>query len=180
MAQTAQADAARSNVSPQFVAQAERDFVESLEKLETAKGKHRNLLKQLKAGGINIDMLKTVVSLKRQDPEDVLGNQKDFIRYAKILALPIGAQLTLLDEEMPDDELGDEDRQQQEAWDAGQQGLNAGKAGKPESDNKHTPGSLAFAAWAEGHRRGTAIRTEGGVGKRGRPKKVTDTPEGTA
>lgn len=179
MAISAQADVAKSNVSPQFIAKSERDFVESLEKLETAKGRHRNLIKQLKQAGINVEILKSIVSLKRQDPEDVLGNQKDFIRYAKVLALPIGAQLTLLDEELPDTDLDSAEREQQEAWDAGQAGLNDGKAGRP-AQTHHQPGTLAFSSYHEAHRRGSVIRQEGGVGKRGRPKKVTDTPEGSA
>lgn len=180
MAETAQDNATRSNVSARDIAMAERQFVESVEKLETAKGRHRNLLKQLKATGINVDMLKAVVGLKRQDPDDVLGNQKDFIRYARTLNLPIGTQLNLLDAEIPADELESTEREEQVAWDAGEQGKVAGKAGHPAEGNPHNPGTLAHAAWNLGHTKGVEIREAGGVGKRGRPKKVTDPAEGSS
>lgn len=171
MAETARDDAARLNVTPQYIAQAAREFSDSQDALETAKGKHRNLIKKLKADGIAIDTLKLVLQLKRQDEADVLGNQREFIRYARILNLPIGTQLSLLDDEMPQDELDDKEREEQVAWDAGEQGKVAGKAGKPASGNPYPVGTLAYAAWDLGHKKGAEIREAGGVGKRGRPRK---------
>lgn len=180
MAETARDDAKKHNVTPQFIASAERQFVESAEKLETAKGKHRNLIKQLKADGINIDKLKAVITLKRQDPTDVLGEYRDFIRYAKVLLLPIGAQLSLLDEEMPEDELDAQQAEEQVAWDAGEQGKAAGKSGATKESNPFQAGTLAFAAWDLCWSKGAELRAAGGVGKRGRPKKATDPAAGTA
>lgn len=174
MAQTARDDAAQSNVTDDTISKGFREYEESVDKLETQKARHRNLVKRLKSYGIDTDTLKTVVAIKRRDPDDVLGEQRNFVRYCRVMALPIGQQLTLLNDDLPEVDVSAQEREQQEAWDCGEQGLRAGKNKEPASNNPYTPGQLNHAAWAEGHKRGAALAEEGLVHKRGRPKKTTE------
>lgn len=172
MANDARVDAARCNLTDDYIAEAARDLEDAKAKLETAKAKYRLTRKHLKSNGIHLGQLDAVLLLKKADADEVLGEQRTFIRYARVLALPLGSQLSLLDEEPPAVALSETAQEEQKAWDAGQQGYDAGKKGEPRENNRYPAGTLAFAAWDEGHRRGKAVLDEGLVPRRGRPPKA--------
>lgn len=170
MAESASADAARTNVTPETILTARRERSEAKDALETAKARYRNIGKKIEAWGVNVQQLDRVIEFARRDQDELGQEFRTFIHYARVLNVPIGTQLSLLDDNGAAVDLSDKAREEQAAWDAGQQGMLAAKNQEPASNNPHEAGSLAHAAWAEAHRIQMAKLDSGLVVKRGRPK----------
>ncbi len=171
MAENAEAADGRGNVTPATIIRARQDRTEAKASLETAKARYRACGKKIESWGVDLKELDKVIEFARRDQEDLRGEFSTFIHYCKVLQLPIGTQLSLLDDDTTPVTLTDNDKEQAAAWDAGDQGYRAGKNGEPAANNTYPPGSLAFTAWAEYHKRGLALFQEGAVPKRGRPRK---------
>lgn len=159
------------NVSAEIIQRARRERMDSRAALETAKARHRNVGKKIESWGLDLKQLDKAIEISRRDPDDLHDDFAVFIRYCRVLQIPLGTQLTLFDLELPEDSVSVTAAEEDAAWDAGQQGKIAGRNGEPSTNNPHAPGSLAFTAWSEGHRRGATERAEGLVVKRGRPRK---------
>ncbi len=180
MADTAGAQTARGNVPPETIIRARQDRTEAKALLETAKARFRACGKKIESWGVDLKELDKVIEFARRDQDDLRGEFSTFIHYCKVLQLPLGTQLSLLDDDAPPVDLSEADKEQAAAWDAGDQGYKAGKNGEPASNNTYPPGSLAFAAWAEYHKRGLALFQEGLVTKRGRPRKEAPADQAAA
>jgi hypothetical protein len=137
--------------------------------LETAKARFRNCGKKIESWGVDLKQLDRVIEFARRDSDELKGEFHTFLHYCKVLQLPLGTQLSLLDDDVKVD-MSPGAKEEAEAWDAGQQGFAAGKNGEPPSNNKYPAGTLAFTAWEEARARGKAALEEGLVVRRGRPK----------
>jgi len=169
MAESASADAARTNVTPETILTARRERAEAKDALETAKARYRNCGKKIESWGIDIKQLDRVIEFARRDQDELGEEFRTFIHYARVLQVPIGTQLSLLDDQDKAVDLSERAKEEQAAWDAGQQGLNAAKNNEPASNNPFTAGTLAHSAWAEAHRQQRQKMEEGLVPRRGRP-----------
>lgn len=173
MARKAKDDAKRENVTEDTIRQ-HFEAIETLKgKAETANSHVRNAYKAAERDGVNRAMLRQVASDKRRDPDDVARDRQDYDRYTSILNEPAWAKLEEL--EYPP-EPADETRAKVAEFDAGQQGVNAGRAGHPRESNPFEAGSVAHAAFDRGWIQGDETRQALGAdpakpARRGRPRK---------
>ena len=102
--------------------------------------------KAAKAGGINLGAFKLLEHLAELDTDEAELELRDLARYAKWIDLPIGMQGDFFGQ--PEAEAADaKTAQEQREWQAGEDGMQAGKTGTERQPNPFDAGSAEFAAW---------------------------------
>jgi ribosome modulation factor len=136
--------------------------------LAEAQSAHQHAMKKAKAAGINPAAFGAILQARKQEPEVIEQNMRDFARYARWLEMPIGTQPGLFGDDVPpvDEKAATEQRE----WAAEEAGYEAGRNGRNRSDCPFPAGSPFHARWDDGWVRGQAKIAEGlGPKKRGRP-----------
>lgn len=106
-------------------------------KLETAQGHYRNALKQAKEAGIDPAVITATMKWQKKDPLEVQQYFKQLRSTFEVASIEV--QLDIFNESAisrPAQIFDD--------------GYKAAKAGKPESENPHTPDTTAWKGWVNG------------------------------
>lgn len=133
--------------------------VESEKKDDEARkvrGVFRAALKAFKKSGGNVDALTAALAVRNRDPDEVTREWRDINRYARLMNLPIGAQLGLFEDGQTvgakvDAAKIDGDKQpvrgDKTLTACKKEGAKASAAGKFATDNPYEEGSPQFLAW---------------------------------
>lgn len=109
--------------------------------------------KAAKNAGIDLAALSWLEKLTDLDTDEAEMQLRHLTTYAQWLSLPIGMQLNMFGQPEPatvDAKTAAEHRE----WQAGEDGLMAGRAGHERDTNLKDPGSAEHAAWDLGWRHG--------------------------
>lgn len=139
------------------------------EEARKARSSYRATLKAFKKAGGNVDALTAALAVRNRDPEDVTREWRDINRYARLMNLPIGAQLGLFDdgESVAAKVDGDQIEKQQPVprkltdktlTAIKKDGAEASASGKFATANPYDEGTPEFLAWAGGFRADTEKR----------------------
>ncbi len=134
---------------------------EEIEELTTQRksrvGEVRSLYKSAKQAGINIDMLQVQIRNRNREPDAVLQDTKDFLRYGNLFNMPLH-QADLFDDDLPQLDPNSEAGRTQAVYDAAEQGYRAGMNGWPiDSCPFHqTTDSEEHQAWTQRWHEGQA------------------------
>lgn len=135
--------------------------VESEKKDEEARkvrAGYRATLKAFKKAGGNVDALTAALAVRNRDPDEVTREWRDINRYARLMNLPIGAQLGLFEDGQTvatkgeNDKIADGKAHGDKTLSAAKkEGAAAFAKGKFLTDNQYTDGSPHFLAWQGGY-----------------------------
>ena len=146
--------AADHNVTDDLIRQAIAEVNNCQDDIDAATGRKRAALKRYKAEGVNIDMVREALKLRKRDPADVSKDFRDLNRMLVLMELPVGTQLGLFEGVTVATAI--ENRQRAAAKPistsdtiaaASEAGMKAGVAAKNRTDNPHEDGSPEFLAW---------------------------------
>lgn len=139
-----------------------RAALESGRALGEAQSAHQNTLKAAKKDGVDIDVLKALIRLQKQDPTEVSLHFQTLARYAAWTGKPLGFQADLLagagDHQGPDDDAVAEFTLAEVL----QQGYTDATQGAPIDNNPHPVGTDMAAEWAKGWHRGAEFMSSAG------------------
>lgn len=122
-------------------------------KVDDAKKEFKGVRAKMEVQGIRLDVFDEVRSNSEQDDTTTRRTYDLRIHYSKLMGLPIGDQLSLLDADEAFRAKSEEDL----IADARMAGYRAGMLGKnPEVENPHQPETPAFQAWMAGWNDGQA------------------------
>jgi hypothetical protein len=102
--------------------------------------------KAAKAVGIDLDALKMLEKLAGLDTDEAEMQLKHLQIYAKWIKLPIGMQGDFFGQPEPAT-VDAKAAAEHSEWAAGDEGLQAGKAGHERDGNPHSAGSAEYVAW---------------------------------
>lgn len=134
-----------------------------------ARAGYRATLKGFKKAGGNVDALTTALAVRNRDPDEVTREWRDVNRYARLMNLPIGAQLGLFEDgttvgaKVDDAQIEKQAAPPRRLTDKTltairKDGAAASAAGKFATVNPYEEGTPQFLAWAAGFRADTADR----------------------
>lgn len=134
-------------------AQYAREYRTQKRRCDEENGVLRSILKRADADGIPTKALVSAVKKTKLEPEVVVGDLRDEIRFLRILRI-----------EVPQDEIyGDwsvnmtsKSRQQDDVWLAEDAGYRAARHGVPLDDCPHLPGTELHVAWCKHWKGGEA------------------------
>jgi hypothetical protein len=116
--------------------------------------------KAAKNDGIDLDALKWLEKLAELDTDEAEMQLRHLQIYAKWIKLPIGMQSNMFGE--PEAATVDaKAAAEQREWQAGDDGLEAGKGGRDRDENPHHAGSAEHVAWDKAWTKGFAVWTKG-------------------
>ena len=145
--------------------------LEVVQQVREIQRKQRQLSGQLtqvkqkaKAMGINVKGMLRALTARDQDPDELIEEEREFIRFSALFNLPTKQVDLFPDGERVADPKVDQDVATFEAYDAG---YLAGGAGRSIDDNPYSgsPGSETFVQWRKGWDAGQAsiaYRADGG------------------
>lgn len=117
------------------------DLKEAEEAVSQARGVHRAAIKAAKNAGLDPDAIALVKNWKKQEPGEVASVMEKAVRYATVMNLPVGTQLSMFGEA---------------AQKATETPYNAGRFAaanrEPVGNNPHTTGSEPWQQWDKGFR----------------------------
>lgn len=135
------------------------------EGVSVAMGTYRATLKEAKKAGVPTQAISWYLAARNRDPEDIDRETRERNRIARVMALPIGTQLGLFEDGST--VAGAVDQAQLDkgkpAGDAYNEGLLAGRDGKPLSANPFDSASDDFDEFERGWGDGTAANVLGGA-----------------
>ena len=143
-------DKSQSNCTDATIQKFAREILGLKERKDQAASEYQSAWKRAKAAGVKPDPLKAALKAKERDPDDVVADQRAYIRYCALLNIPL-TQADLFEgapdaEEAPSQDEADEHAR----FDANRDGVAAGRAGQSRDANPARPGELRFAAWDAG------------------------------
>jgi ribosome modulation factor len=139
------------------LAKANRRIEECRGPLSEALSIKRDVLKRLKADGINIDALQDAMRIKDMPDAEARRWMRDRVTYSLVMApdLPV-AQGDLFDTAF-DVSLSDKEGEDLNTWNANEMGYRAGLEGGSSDDCPFPQGTPYFAAYHEGYHDGQAV-----------------------
>jgi hypothetical protein len=117
--------------------------------------------KSAKTSGIDMDALKMLERLAKKDDDEVEVQLRHAREYAVWLDMPLGTQLGLFAPklvDLPVAAVKHGTKETQKIWEAGAQGLKAGRDGEGAMDNPYPAGTPGFVEWSKQHTLGLAER----------------------
>lgn len=158
-----------------------RQYQTQKRRCEEENGVLRNIVKRAKSDGINTKVMIQTVALSKLDPEQVQADLRDQIRYMALRRMPV-TQTELF--AGLDTTITAKSQQQDDSWDAEDNGYRAGRHGAGNDDCPYPPGTELNVHWATGWAKGQAsiARELGDNAKvastsRSRPARQTDLEE---
>lgn len=139
-------DARRKELLEHLIAN-DNDLSAAAAKVKGVMGSRKALLKDLQKFDVSRDDALWYLSSRKRDVEEIDRETRARNRIAKLMQLPIGAQLGMFDD-------GDSVAKVIDSADPEQMGYDAALAGKTSDDNPHDDGSPAFLKWNVGFNRG--------------------------
>lgn len=144
----------KSNVSNELIASFGIEVEQAQREIDEATGRKRSVLKRAKESGLNTKQLLAAISLKKQDADTMIQDERDRLRYARVIA-PAGPWTQ-------EDLFGGLDlkplsrkaQSAQNEWEWEREGYRAGLDGRDKSDNPHVQGAPAHVKWLAGWQRG--------------------------
>ena len=165
---------------PETVANFFRRFVAELDAideanhpLKQARARLRALEKAAANHGINVKSLMRSAKGMRSDPQQFQRDIEADVQIARILRMPVGAQLDLL----PAVDLTPVVELHVKMTGIEHKGYRAGRTGIPKAENPHTPGTEEYVKWEEGWLRGNRKHLPEGGGVQARKGSVGSGPE---
>lgn len=149
-----------SNVSNEAIAQFAIEAGKAQREIDEATGRKRAVLKRAKAAGVDTKALLAALALKKLDPDVVLQQQRDLIRYVGIIAPYVPMTQAELFQGLDTAPLAERAAQDMTTWEAEERGYNAGIAGGGMDDCPFEPGTPAYVAFHEGFIRGQSVIAE--------------------
>lgn len=142
------------------------------DELSQKTGAYRAKLKDAKKAGVDPDTITWYIAARRREPADIDRETRDRNRMARIMGLPIGTQLGLdftgkgevvtVATQVDQKKLEEVAAGERQPGDAYNEGLIAGRDGKPLSSNPYPLESDAFDQFEKGWGDGTASNVLGG------------------
>jgi ribosome modulation factor len=133
---------------------AHSEFEEKRGEAKKAQASYRAVLKDAKKAGVDQDSIVWLINARKREPEDIDRETRNRNRIAKLMALPIGTQLGLLDDGSTVATAVDNEKQAAPVADvAGQaysDGYEAGRVAKPHSDCPHAEETPLHTRWMDG------------------------------
>lgn len=139
-------------LDPKIIAFHASQIDQAKERLNTANGEYRAVVKKAKAAGCKTSVLLEVLREKKQDLDQVNIDLKDKLYYRDILGMPVDQKYLF-----GSPKVSAEVREQVTIQDAEAAGFIAGKSGADRGDNRHPAGSAMFAAWDRGYLKGQEV-----------------------
>lgn len=141
-----------ANVTNDTISDFIREAGAAKREVEEANGRYRSILKRAKATGCNQGEIVAALQAKKQDPDQVLINLRDKVRYLGIVGVPVTKGGLFDDLDFTD--LAPETQEKDQHWAAEEAGYTAGKANGSRDDNPFPPGAESHVAWDGGYIRG--------------------------
>jgi ribosome modulation factor len=138
-----------SNVTDALVLHHLQKIMKEERKKDEAVNALRSARKAAKADGVSLKTLDSVRHLMKLDQGELADDFNEFVRYARLLEVPVYSQLSLF-------EVGEPSMEDTCAR-AKADGLRAGKLGHDQSTCPHDPTAPAGQAWLDGYHDGQAI-----------------------
>lgn len=142
----------KSNVSNKLISDYMREAAESKRAIDEATAVHRTILKRAKASGVNQRALLEALSARKNDPDKVIMEMKDTIRYLEIGGIPLSK--SGLFDNLTAEPVDERTQEERGLWAAEEAGYNCGIANGARDDNVFAPGLPTHAKWDEGFLRG--------------------------
>lgn len=143
---TEEKDARRKELLEHLIAN-DNDLAAAQAKVKGVMGSRKALLKDLQKFDVSRDDALWYLSARKRDVEEIDRETRARNRIAKLMQLPIGAQLGLFED-------GDSVAATVDKGDPEQMGHDAALAGKTTDDNPFEDGSPDFLKWTVGFNRG--------------------------
>ena len=119
---------------------AHKDLVKAQQAVSQANGVYRNKIKVAAKLGLNKAAILEVVRLQTVEPGDEVSKVKETIRLARLMGMPIGSQLSFLEDIAAAAEVL--------PYNAGR---GAAENREPSDNNPHEPGTEEHQDWARGY-----------------------------
>jgi len=159
-------------------------------KVDEENGVLRAILKRLKSSGINTKAMIATVQASKKDPQEVLSDTREMLRFMALRNMPT-TQMDLFPDGESAIRVAENARAKDAEWTVDEAGYRAGFNAVPAEDNPHPPGSEFFVIWQKSWHDGQAalVRktmsegTEVASASRARPERrntSTDAPEATS
>ncbi|MGE0289293.1 MAG: hypothetical protein AB7I42_26540 [Bradyrhizobium sp.] len=124
------------------------------EKFEALRDERKKLRREMKDAGVELGVFDAMLKLEAKGDDAIEQELKTQIRYARFLRLPIGTQLSILDEDPdPFSQRPTEDLLVKVRAD----GKLAGMRGKNQSDNPHEASPDLWQEWLQGYQDGQKV-----------------------
>jgi hypothetical protein len=143
------------NVSDETVLGIMREYALQRRKCDEENGVLRSILKRGKSAGINTKQLIAAHQATKLEPDVVLRDLRDYIRYCALRNMPT-TQTDLFGDDAPAPASARTD--QQDSFAADDEGYSAGMGGQTADDNPKLPGSIEYVAWEQGRVKGAQAK----------------------
>lgn len=150
-------ETAKSNVTNEAIAQFAIEADQAQREIDEATGRKRAVLKRAKGAGVNTKALLSALGMKREDEEMVRLQMRDTIRYAQIVVPAVKLNQDDLFGGIETRALKPKVQAQVLAWDAEQEGYNAGLTGGDRADSRYPEGTPGATQFFKGFIRGQAV-----------------------
>jgi ribosome modulation factor/uncharacterized protein (UPF0335 family) len=138
----------RTQLEPEIFLKRFRSIADKATDAEDAKAAWKSEVEAGKASGVDIKALKLVYKLRKMDTRDAQAMLRHTILYLRWLGLNLLDQEELFDSAGPSTTgLTEQVIATHAAWEAGNQGYQAGKAGHPLDSNPYAPGTETYQRW---------------------------------
>lgn len=146
-------DTPKNGPDPETIASYYRKLQTQADAVEASKipydeerGRYRSLCKAAKTDGVDIDQLLRVLKASKQDNDKRQSDLANYVRYARLMNVPLGTQFDLFGGDVPQQVATDNAKHN-----AKRAGEAAGRRGEHRHDaNPHDPASELFVAFDAG------------------------------
>jgi len=142
------------NVPPETVQEITRELVTSRRIIAEAQGAHRAVMKRAKSLGINTKALSEVITNRALDSDEVTRHYRDVMRYAAISGAAYAIQQDLFPTSGMDIQVTDAAASEQQEWEAGDAGYEAGFNGMQIDRCPYPTASALAQMWHQSWHRG--------------------------
>jgi len=130
-----------------------RQYRTQKRKCDEENGILRNVVKRAKADGINVKSMVAAVAATKLDPDEVLSDLRDTIRYMTIVRIPIVQEALFTGWDI---EATQKSRAEDDLWDAEEAGYTTGRAGRPITESPYESGTELDVRFGEYWHKGQA------------------------
>lgn len=118
---------------------------------QEANGVLRNIVKRAKADGINVTAMIATCEATKLDPDTVVKNVHDTVRYMSLRSIPVTAEAIF---QNWDTRITEKSQAEDDIWTAEDQGYKAGRHGAAVESCTYHPGTELHVAWMTWWHRG--------------------------
>lgn len=153
---------------------------EVMESASASRGRSRAIYKRAKSAGISKDVLKRVVDDLGRDPDELLAEEREYLRIASLMRMPL-RQTDLFPEQAAQSEMTGEEKSAHDLWVARNEGYTAGRAGHDINNScRYVQGEETWTKFREGWHDGQAHLAKGLTSPKTRGRRGAVNPEDRA